>query len=345
MSTSPSKAALNTQILEQASEWLVEFEAGDADPQTQQHFDSWLRQSPEHVRAYLELLPIWKHGATAQFARDAGPEALIAYARSEDKVVALAGEPAARTASALPRRRTAPRVWLAAAAAAAVLFVAVALLWPAIRGPVYVTGTGEQHSVSLPDGSTLLLNARSKVRVRFTERLRRLELLEGQALFSVATDATRPFVVFAGGTQVRAVGTEFDVYRKTSGTVVTVVEGRVAVSAPRESAALVAAGEQLTVAASERRASAKPQRANLTVVTAWTQRRLVFDDSTLAEVVEEFNRYNTRRLVLKDATLSAFPISGAFSSTNPASLVRFLEAQPGIGVVVASNEIQIFARR
>ena len=93
---------------------------------------------------------------------------------------------------------------------------------------------GEQRSIQFEDGSTVDLNSRSKIRVKYSKQERDVELIEGQALFHVAHDTSRPFIVAVGATRVRAVGTQFDVYKKSNGTVVTVVEGRVAVySAPQ----------------------------------------------------------------------------------------------------------------
>jgi len=96
----------------------------------------------------------------------------------------------------------------------------------------FVTETGEQRFMKLSDGSTVELNSQSRVRIRFSGHDRNVDLIAGQALFHVSKDATRPFIVHSGSIQVRAVGTEFDVYRTDSGTVVTVVEGRVAVLSP-----------------------------------------------------------------------------------------------------------------
>jgi transmembrane sensor len=242
------------------------------------------------------------------------------------------------------------------------------------HGNTYATQVGEQRSISLADGSMIELNARSQVRIRFSKEQRSVDLIEGQALFHVAKDRARPFVVTSDGTQVRAVGTEFDVYQKHGGTIVTVVEGRVAIvreglAAPENSDGLtsgsatpnlslhpdvdasspvvpgivyLSAGEQLTVTPKVEKKTTHP---NVVAATAWTQHRLVFDAATLGDVVEEFNRYNARPLVLHDTALASFPISAAFSSTDPASLVRFLQAQPGIRVTTSSDEIGIAASR
>ena len=109
------------------------------------------------------------------------------------------------------------------------LVIAGAVWWQAHRYPLYSTDIGERRSITLADGSTVDLNARSQLRVEFSKTERRVELLDGQALFQVTKDMQRPFIVHSGDAMVRAVGTQFDVYRKTHGTTITVLEGRVAV--------------------------------------------------------------------------------------------------------------------
>jgi transmembrane sensor len=377
---------LNGQILEEAGYWLVELNSEAADPGLQGRFQTWLRTSPEHVRAYLELVAIWESGAEMPLEGEVSVETLIAAGRAPDNVVALRTgfdsprKPAATQSTAAPTRdsrdaRALPRSgkvrgggagrrWLAVTVPLFATALGVVAWLSFVGDPTYETGVGQQESFELADGSTIELNARSKVRVHLTEHRRRVELLDGQALFRVAKDPGRPFVVESDRTRIRAVGTEFDVSRRNSATTVTVLEGRVAVlpdtsesdapSAfdkrpavltqqtvpPAARALLLNAGEQVTVTA---QTAPKPKRADVAAATAWTQRRLVFDASTLAEVIEEFNRYNTRRLVLRDTSLARFPISGSFSSTDPSSLVHFLEIQPGIRVTVRDSEIDIAA--
>ncbi len=367
---------VNEQILEEAVDWLIEMSSGDADSPARQRFDAWLRTSPEHLRAYLELLPVWEDGACLPPHRNALVDELIAMGKRPDpNVVSHPSLPRGRE-SHLRENRTIIRPRVAVAASILLSVTAAAVWFYADRG-TYTTATGEQRSLTLEDGSTINLNAHSKVRVRFTHDQRAIELIDGQALFDVTKDAARPFVVESDKTRIRAVGTQFDVNHNKRGTIVTVVEGTVAVlsrtsaeptrasasdgmqNAPAgtsdESLAaagntalhahkgelLVTAGEQVTVYGA---AAPHTVRANLATATAWTQRRLVFDASTLGEVVEEFNRYNTRRLVVSDPALESFPITAAFSSPDPASLVRFLEAQPGIRITVTSDAIEISSR-
>ena len=361
------RTKLNTQIYEEASAWFVESRAADLDEAGRREFDDWLRKSPEHLSAYLEIAAIWDEGSALASTSQWDREQLIAEALSDpENVVALetqgpppaGGQGEQTTSSSHGKRRT---LRLAAAAAvAAMAAVGGALTWWTTERNIYGTAIGEQRSLVLADGSTVELNARSKIRVAFRSDERDVELLAGQALFHVAKDHARPFLVTSGNTQVRAVGTAFDVYKKPSETVVTVLEGRVAVlsdvgaSPSRHNAAdkgklagpgsagpeptFVSAGEQVTVSAHVARKTDHP---NVAGATAWTQRQLVFEGATLSDVAEEFNRYNERRLVIEDPDLYGFHISGVFSSTDPQSLIRFLRGRPGVQVTETDSEIRV----
>lgn len=356
---------MNKQIIEEAAEWFVEFSTGDADRTTRQEFDDWLRSSPAHLEAYLSLVPIWEDGARVQTPEDLTAKGLIGWARAGGNIRPLqAPMQAGAAAGRLPRRWTLGR--LGASVAALCAAVAVLGFWYINGWPTYATQIGEQRSLELADGSIVELNARSRVRVRFSDHVRAVDLLEGQALFRVAKDPLRPFVVRSDATRVRAVGTEFDVDRRRSGTTVTVLEGRVAVWAARHAQddamagaaagpgpeattrilaaapgeVLLAVGQQVTIGA---QGYARPTHADVGAVTAWRQRQLVFDKASLRDVADEFNRYNARRLTI-DPELQDLVVSGVFSSTDPASLVRFLRAQLGMEVVESQREIRVIAK-
>jgi transmembrane sensor len=231
-------AKLNRQILEEASDWFVDFRVGDVDAAARERFDEWLRRSPEHIRAYWEIAKTYVELPPLAGTGKLDVGALIAYAHSNGNVVpfnaALPNEVRAMPEPAPHAGRMArPSAWrrrsVAVAACAMVATLALALWWKSERYPLYTTDVGEHRSLTLADGSTVDLNARSSIRIEFTSAERRVELLDGQALFQVAKDKLRPFIVHSGDATVRAVGTQFDVYRKSSGTTITVLEGRVAV--------------------------------------------------------------------------------------------------------------------
>lgn len=375
MSKGKTQHRISPQILDEASEWFVEFNEGNTDTAARTAFNQWLRRSPEHVRAYLEISALWE--GTKQLAdREQASEAeLIARALAEDNVVRLhASAPSAGMES--PNERKVRRHRAPAGIAASLALIvssAVALLAWQQRAPTYSTDVGEQRSITLADGSTIELNARTKVRIELGEYQRNIRLLEGQAIFRVAKDPNRPFVVHSGDTRVRAVGTEFDVYRKREGTVVTVLEGKVAVlpttasvssEPPHEraigsnasgsgplvatqtsdelpdlsGAVLLTAGQQVFITP---QSIEPPKLADIDAATAWTERRVVFDSTRLEHAIEEFNRYNARPLVLHDEQIGTYHISGSFPATDPNGFLRFLEQRFNVQVIESDARIEI----
>ncbi|MEJ0037812.1 MAG: FecR domain-containing protein [Gammaproteobacteria bacterium] len=387
--TVPSSSP-NGAIVAEASEWFVTFRYDNIDAGARQRFGEWLRRSPQHIQAYLEIASAWAELPDADAHGEIDLDALIARSRAAGaEVLSLdSAADARRMHSPLlssrsenaegSRFRGTRRIRIAASVA--VLCVAGALGWYlADRDPEYVTAVAEQRSIMLADGSYIDLNARTHVRVHFSDGQRGVELLEGQALFRVAKDASRPFIVHSADTQVRAVGTQFDVYRKKDVTVVTVIEGRVTVASASASASAAAAAATATaqsaagtragtslrepaspagrvaasfpagsfyLAAGEQAevtetAVSKSDHADVAAATAWTQKKLMFDATPLAEVASEFNRYNHRRLIVDDAQLGKLGISGVYSSTDPTSLLRFLREQPGVLVLESAEEVRI----
>lgn len=235
---------LNTQIYEEASEWLILHRINSLDADARRRFDSWLRESPQHLRAYLEMSTIWEEVPAIHSECNPNTEQLIAEARAEANIVPFTDGPQHSPPSTQhlvaedPALQSVPVITVPAShslrnllAIAALLLVTVGTTWLlyAQRG-VYTTDIGEQLTIALADGSSIQLNAQTKLRVHYTAKERSIDLIQGQALFRVAKDASRPFIVDSDGTRVRAVGTQFDIYKKVAGTQITVIEGRVAVA-------------------------------------------------------------------------------------------------------------------
>jgi transmembrane sensor len=345
-----SNGRTHPAILAEASAWFIEFRAGDVNGDARLRFIEWLRRSPEHIHAYLEISGVWAELPSSDPEGKIDVTALIERARAEADVVALSAD--SKRSASISEKADSPLLWrrprltVCALAAAVLLAVAaVLLLGDGNFSGTYSTGIGEQRTVQLMDGSTVELNARSTIQVHLTEDQRDLTLLEGQALFRVAKDKQRPFVVRAGDAQVRAVGTEFDVYKKLTATVVTVVEGRVETYDNSDSsgsaAVILSAGEQLTVLP---HVVTKPTHTDTAVATAWVQKRLIFEETPLSDVAEEFNRYNRRPLTIDDGELEGLKISGVYSSTDPASLINFLRSQKSIQVVETEKQVRVLRR-
>jgi transmembrane sensor len=362
---------MNQQIFEEATEWLIKHREGELAPQEKAQFDAWLRESPQHVRAYLEMSAIWEDVPALDAGWNPTAEELIANAAGESNVLPLTAaapraadvqraSPAMDASPAMeeggPRRAARARSF--ALVAGLLIAIVAGASWYGLSRNTYATDIGEQRSIMLTDGSSVELNSRSRVRIRYTDARRDVDLLEGQALFRVAHNRARPFVVHSGTTSIRAVGTQFDVYRKRAATVVTVIDGKVEVlagappsttsSAP--GATPLRAGEQLTVPVerslqtTDAPAHVQPQPANVATAIAWTQHNLVFESAPLNEVAEEFNRYTRRPLVITDSGIASMRISGMFSSADPELLLKFLRAQPELVIEETDREIRINKR-
>jgi transmembrane sensor len=195
----------------------------------------------------------------------------------------------------------------------------------------YSTDIGEFHRVTLSDGSTIALNTDSEVRVRYSSHHRHVDLMRGEALFTVAKNKERPFDVEAGSTTVRAVGTAFSVRLHESGANervdVVVSEGRVAINPP--STPTYPAGSVAAVRNGRVDATLIDVE-DITSKLAWTSGRVMFQGEKLRDVVEELNRYNLRKLQVTDPDIASLRIGGTFQATDPDGFARALGATFGI---------------
>lgn len=329
MEKEPRKA--RRAVIEEANDWLVRLRDPACGIQDERLFAQWLQNSPMHVKEYLRAESCWSALEDIDPKRQLDVAALLTD--SNASVVEL--DPICKR-----EKIEAVHWWQRGlfVAAAVAFSLALALLWQAQqRDPFrYDTGRGEQRRLVLDDGSIVELNTESVIEVHFSHTRREVELLQGEVLFTVAKDPARPFVVTSDRATVRALGTQFNVYRRPRQTVVTVIEGRVAIAGAQSSAERIpvpgafpngrgplelSAGDQAEVAADVpiRRRLADPVRA-----LAWRERRLIFESQPLSHVVAEFNRYNKRQLTITDADLNAKKISGVFDADRPDALVRFL---------------------
>lgn len=277
----------------EAAEWHVRLGEPPLSAETLAAFRIW-RQVGENAEAYRRVEAIWRSAGGLSRDRD---------------IEALTRTTLADTGGRVRRRR---RAWAAPAglALACTLTAAVALaFWLPARG-VHQTAVGGREVVALADGTQVELDTDTRIKVRYVAGERRVVLERGQALFTVARDAARPFRVEAGGTEVTALGTVFDVRREASGARVTLVEGSVSVAdsyAPARTWRL-APGQRVETF----QADPAPISVDPAVATSWSEGRLVFQDTPLREAVAETNRYLTGKIVLAAGSAADTPVNGAF---------------------------------
>lgn len=336
-------------IAEEAAEWFIAHREAPLDAAQDSTFVGWLRNSPTHVEEYLGVALVARDLRAALAEPALEREALIVQARA-----AFASEIGSIGGRAAPGVRFRP-LWASAAAAAVLALSALAFFWgrghetPALR---YATQHGEQLTQQLTDGSVLQLNTDSAATVRYDAAERLIDLVQGQAFFKVAHEPRRLFRVTAGVADVLAVGTQFEVYRHSDATLVTVFEGAVSVARARpgvsnsgidEPRVRVSAGQQLEVRPDSRPGS--PVQTDLHRSGAWLRREIVFEHESLAAVAAEFNRYGVKPIEIEEPAVRDLLISGVFSADDTETFIAFLRSLDGVRVEVTAQRVRVLSKK
>lgn len=328
-----------------AAEWLVKHDRGFT-PEQQDRFLQWLAARQAHRESFQRHMEMWH-----QFNG-------LSQWRPEH-----AAEPNPDLLARPPRGRRIAHVlsWTVPALLAAAAVIVLMLARPSIPEPAAPSFTFEAvayRQETLPDGSTLELNRGAHIVVQFSTQERRIVLVEGEAQFTVAKNPARPFVVRAGGIDVRAVGTAFNVKLAGSSVEVLVTEGTVQVAqpvtpaaSPRESSVLpgeqrmlarLEAGHRTVIPVVPVQTAPKVEvatAADIDRLLAWKPRLLDFDATPLAEVVATFNRSNLTQLAIADPSIASLPIVASIRSDNVEGFVRLLEATMDIRAERRAGEV------
>jgi len=322
-----------------AAHWFARRSAG-LPPAAEREFQAWLTSDPQHRVIYAEL------------------EAAV-------QAVSFPGEPhlASATSSQLDiraqhrqqRRRTFVLAGIGLAAAAAIVFAFLPARVPPAGMPA-ATFALRPDRQTLPDGSVVELNAGAEIAVNYTPERRSIELKRGEALFQVAKNPARPFVVTANHLSVTAVGTAFTVKNAATGVGVIVTEGRVAVDridtaagGPDKAAPLyLDAGSQVevpvTLDAAVQPVGGKISAEQLAQTLAWRGKRIEFTRTPLSEAAKLFNRENTLQLAITDAAAGDLRVSGIFWIDDPEGFVRLIESGFDLQAESSGNTIAIRSR-
>ena len=341
----PNKAI----VKEEAGAWIVLIDQRPLTKEEALELQQWMGRSAFH-RAYLEKLARnWDAMSILQELADMFPIANHEHEVSVPDVVPDEQRQSYGNRLAYWFR---PSVWVAGLSVAFIL--SITLFWPTEVSYIeYQTDIGEQASWQLKDGSQLKLNTNSQVELDFSEGVRMVRLLQGEANFDVAKNPNRPFVVYAGSGMVWAVGTAFNVRYNASGIVdVTVTEGTVKVYAEADVEKL--SSDPVTEPLREAIATAgqsvqykeviQPEtavtHAELDKKLAWHQGNLVFSGETLEQVLTEISRYTDKELIINDPDIRHIQIGGYYRTDDIAALLDTLSKGFGLDVQqVAENRV------
>lgn len=340
----------------QSALWATRRSAG-LDEASEAEFQAWLATAPDHAKAYQEM------------------DASLAPARAlpADRIAALrAGLPQPAITPAVQPASPERRAWLAdlgrlfPQAATAVAAVALSAggwaAWDFYNSQPtfaqdYATARGEQRAIQLPDGSTLQLDTATRAQVRLYQDHREVHLADGQAMFTVQSDANRPFNVRAGAVRVTVVGTRFSVRHTSTGlgagdTEVEVESGRVRVTRVQGSASATStdAAEQVELSAGQAvTADAGGQlqaitRLSPSGVAGWRSGRISFNDTPLADALAEMERYGDTGLILRDPAVGALRLGGSFDARRVDIFAQALPSLLPVRLQSSGGKVEIIGR-
>ncbi|MCD6075789.1 MAG: putative FecR-like transrane sensor for ferric citrate transport [Rhodospirillales bacterium] len=323
--TNPDRSAKD-----QAIDWFTRLRdnGGEtASPAVHAAFDIWLNADPAHEEAYRAVERMWDSDIFTDSLR-----------RAAHRVEAPSLH--VKRSRWRPARRARNRKSWAIAASILIALGATFLATDAgtrLQAD-HIAEVGEQRRVTLADGSRVLLNTDSAIAVDMTEADRSVRLLKGEAFFDVVPDATRPFHVHGGGADIRVVGTAFAVRLNEDATIVTVREGRVQVTDSEQTTVTVDPGLMTRVRAS---GLIEPYPADMVASLAWTTERLIFEDRTLGEIVDELGRYHTGLILFASDRLRSVRVGGNYRLDDPVAALAAMAKIASAELVRISDYVLI----
>jgi transmembrane sensor len=305
-----------------AAEWAARLDGGPLSDDHARMFDAWIAEHPGNRGAFIRAQAVLAY-MDGQFVRDT-----------------MMTSPAISTS-----RRRALISGAAAAAGALAASVAAVMFRQNDRVLRYHTGKGQVRDMTLSDGSLVTLDTDSKVEVELLAHERQIALVSGRALFHVAKDKDRPFIVGAGALKVQAVGTSFAVRNWPSAPIeVLVQEGIVDVASPKAENPLRVGANMRVVMDSVRGGPinvSKVEPAVLANELAWSGGMLAFEDIKLEVAAMEFARYSDQRIIISDPAIGAITITGLFSAQSPADFATAAGESLGLAVKIQPNAIYL----
>jgi transmembrane sensor len=321
-------------IRAEAALWVTDLHGPERSAALEAALRGWLAEDPRHAQAFELATEAWQRSGN-----------LPAHLPDESRpFVPLSSSPRAR--AKVGRARFA----LVGAAALGLLLAATFYF---LKDQSLSTGYAEQKTVDLADGTQVTLNANSRLLVNYTDQARQITLTQGEALFNVTKQQSRPFVVVIGKRKVIALGTSFEVRREDPAEpafTVTLIEGRVAIEPltapnilpvePGDAVTLLAPGQRLRIAVNSPDALDSP---SIDKVTAWQRGQLIFEDTSIRDATEEFNRYGKRRLRIDTSVPNTIRVGGVFRIGDPDSFARAMANAYQLRVIESTDEIKLTA--
>lgn len=315
MTAIPTPTQGSDHMFQEAATWHIRLRNPDVSADQHDAFLVWVRQDPRHLETYDRVEALWQ-----SMGHDDADTAL----RDEAAIVALIAE-------GRPRHRLARSV-----AVVGLAVIAGLAIW---QGPDafdslradHIAWTGQREHLTLPDGTRIDLNSGTAIAVDFSDSARRIRMFRGEAFFDVETDSARPFVVDMPSGRLSVTGTRFNVDLTQKSADIALVEGSVTLAARDmlDSTARLSAGQQATLHPAR---IEPPQSFDAESRVAWRSGRMIFYRTALSDVLAELGRYQRGRIVLMNDDAALMPVTGAFSTDDPAEATDIIAETLGLTV-------------
>ena len=334
-------------VMEAASAWLLRFEEDleeDGAPDAEEHdrlkaeLDTWLAADEAHRRAWELAQRAWSLAGEAPAETEAVNTPATEEGRGEANALPPLKTPlrarrsaASQAPAAWMRQAARPKFAIPAAAAALLLFLLAPTLSLWMRSD-FQTATAETHSLSLDDGSQVVMGAESAVARDFSGNRREVALLHGEAWFEVSHEETRPFIVTAGDMTITVTGTAFDVAMTDRTVAIALARGSVEVEWPRETPLKKTLEPGQRLAIDRKDGAVLITDVDPALMGGWRNGRLIVHGARLADVVDRIDRYHPGTITLIGRSVTERRVTGVFDLANPEKALRSLVSPYGVSV-------------
>lgn len=304
-------------VVDAALEWFTRLRNVEPDTITRQKFEAWLTEHPRHGQEFRALEEIW------------GSKPFLSAVTALD-TAQLDGYLSEKST-----QKKSPRWMVGASAAAAIVLAAlgawqlpnILLTWQAD----YITATGDQSTVTLPDGSTMVLNTASAVTIDFADGRRSVQLLQGEAFFDVQRDPDHPFRVAGEYGEVEVKGTAFSVRTDEEGTEVVLERGLVDVKCRCDGGEQVELQPGQSVTATPR-ALTSVRDTDVRRKLAWRDGRISFEAVSLGDLLAQLRRYYGGTILVADSRVNHLVVTGNYRLDNIEGAIRTLADAAGVSM-------------
>lgn len=310
-------------VREEAAAWLLRTTAPDWNIEQQSELDDWLSASEFHRAAYWRLEAAWTEATRLAALRPSKPHRVQAGKTFIHRTFRA----------------------IAAVAVFAVVGVGGYQIYSRPAVTVYATPVGGHRTLTFPDGTIIELSTNTEVSIANDLTRRQAWLTKGEAYFQIAHNPDRPFVVTVGDHKVTDLGTKFLIDRGEKRLEVALFEGRarletVHASGPLRSTELTPG--EVAVATADIMSVTRRPVAKLSSELSWRKGLLIFDGTTLADAVSEFNKYNVEKIVIRDPSILKLRVNGTFPVHARQEFADVAHAVFGLRVKTRGNDTLIF---